>query len=345
MICAQLAEKLTRCAPRLPSRRSECALIRNWRFLLQAALSTALLLLLLRALDWGRLGALLVRVDRPTALAASAFVPILIGLLALRLRLFVRGQGIPISRRRALAITWAGQFFNSILPGSTGGDVLKVYELCRLAPDRKAAAAVAVIVDRLSALAALAVLGAIGICIAVRTGLRFPPELERWLAEWWWVVACGVLASGLGLLAVLRSAFFRDRLRQVRDSLRRAATPGPALVGAIVLAFAIHALSVGSFWLFARALGLSLTYPQALAIVPTVMILLLLPVTVNGHGLRELLLISCFGAFQVTLADGSRAAVRDVVLALSVLLVSNDLLWCLPGGFAYLWVRYQPADS
>ncbi len=312
---------------------------RKWRFLLQGAVSGVLVFLLVRELDWARLSALLARADRSTALAASALVPILIGLLALRLRLFVRGQGIPISRRRALAITWAGQFFNGILPGSTGGDVLKIYELCRLAPDRKAAAAVAVIVDRLSALAALAVLGAVGIFIAAQTGVRFPPELGRWLADWWWIVACGVLAGGLGLLAVLRSAFFRDRSRQVRDSLRRAATPGPALVGATVLAFAIHALSIGSFWLFARALGLSLTYPQALAIVPTVMILLLLPVTVNGHGLRELLLISYFSALHVTLADGSSAAVPDVVLALSVLLVSNDLLWCLPGGVACLFLK------
>ena len=84
------------------------------------------------------------------AIPASALVALLITLLALRWRIFLRQQGLELPFSTIFSLTWAGQFFNSVLPGSTGGDVVKIYQLCRLAPDRKAAAAATVVVDRLA---------------------------------------------------------------------------------------------------------------------------------------------------------------------------------------------------
>lgn len=312
---------------------------RNWRFLLQVAISAALVLLLVRALDWARLAELLARTDHGLALAASLLVPVVIGLLALRLRLLVRAQGIPLTVGRAIGLTWAGQFFNSVLPGSTGGDVLKIYELCRLAPTQKTAAAVSILVDRLSALLALLVLAAAGLGVALQQGVRLPPEFAGWGADRWWLWLLAALLGGAALVLLLRHPALRRRFLQLRGALRAALAPSTTLLAVGALAFAIHGLSIAGFWLFARALGLSLSYPQALAIVPAVMFLLLLPVTVNGHGLREVLLIAFFGALGITIGAGASAATTDVVLALSALLVANDLLWCLPGGVAYLLLR------
>ncbi len=105
---------------------------------------------------------LLQSVDLRLAAAASALVLPLIILLALRWMIFLRQQKISVSFPTVAALTWAGQFFNSVLPGSTGGDVVKIMQICRLVPDRKPEAASSVILDRLTALAALAGLALFG---------------------------------------------------------------------------------------------------------------------------------------------------------------------------------------
>ncbi len=69
----------------------------------------------------------------------------------------------------------------------------------------------------------------------------------------------------------------------------------------------------------------------------------MLPVTVNGHGLREVLLIYYFKSLHIGLTSRPGAEAQEVVVALSVLLVVNDFLWNLPGGLYYL-MRKQRKD-
>src|SRR3712207_9577460 len=65
-----------------------------------------------------------------------------------RWEIFLQQQKLALPFGTTLALTWAGQFFNSCLPGSTGGDLVKIFQLCRFWPQRKAAAASTVVADR-----------------------------------------------------------------------------------------------------------------------------------------------------------------------------------------------------
>lgn len=108
------------------------------------------------------------------------------------------------------------------------------------------------------------------------------------------------------------------------------------LLGAVFLAFAIHLLNFLTIYLFARALHIPISYGQVLLMMPVVLFLVLLPVTINGHGLREVLLIGYFGYLGITAAGTSGAQVRETAVALSLLAVANDLFWSAPGGLIYL---------
>ena len=68
--------------------------------------------------------------------------------------------------------------------------------------------------------------------------------------------------------------------------------------------------------------------------------LVMMPITVNGHGLREVLLIFYFGKLGLGLADHSSMGVQETAIAFSALLVANDLLWSLPGG-AWYFLRFK----
>jgi uncharacterized protein (TIRG00374 family) len=291
----------------------------------------------LRKVDWSALSAVLTRLHPGWALAGWALTSLLIVGLALRWQIFLREQKIELPFATILSLTWAGQFFNSFLPGSTGGDVVKVYQLCRLVPDRKAAAAATVFVDRLSAFLALLVLAVIAMTIdPVPLRLLSAQSLSLRTLSWILFLGIAALAGAALLFRTLRSTFWGGRLVRTLVAAKNNLSFNRRLLAAVFLAFAIHLINFFIAYLFARALGISITYLQVLVIVPVVIFLLMLPVTINGHGLRELLLISYFTHMGITLSGHPESGAREIAIAWSFLLVTNDLLWSIPGGIWYL---------
>ena len=287
---------------------------------------------------------LLRSVDLRLAACAWTLVLPLILLLALRWRLFLHQQAIPVPIRTVTALTWAGQFFNSILPGSTGGDIVKIYQMCRLYPERKAAAATSVIVDRLIALVALMALALFGLWNGLPRevmGLTTLPSVPPWLVAA--MIGVSALTAFLGW-RFLRKGRASEVVLRLLAPLKLALTPNRYLAVGIGLAVMVHLLNFLCFYLFARSLGIEITYGQVLLVVPILLLCVLVPVTVNGHGLREALLIYYFTLLHISVAGQTEAHTPETVVALSALLVGNDLLWSLPGGIFYLAVlRKQPA--
>lgn len=285
-------------------------------------------------MNWSGLGAALVGVDARWAALAWSLSLAVIGGLALRWQLFLRRQDVRLPFKTIFSLTWAGQFFNSFLPGSTGGDLVKIYQLCRLVPDRKAVGAATVIADRLSAVAALLILAAVAVTVEPAplhflSGVALP--VKTMLAGLLMLSAAGWIA-----FRVLRPSTLVARLRSILVACKGVLAFNTTLAAAFLLAFAIHLLNFLIVYLFARALGLSLTFPQILAMMPVILFLLMVPATINGHGLRELLLIAYFSYLGITLHGHADSGVQEQAVALSLLIVANDLLWSLPGGLWYL---------
>ena len=67
----------------------------------------------------------------------------------------VRAQDLPFTIPDALRLGFIGFFFNAVMPGSVGGDIIKAAFLAREKPDRKTVAVATVIMDRVIALWAL----------------------------------------------------------------------------------------------------------------------------------------------------------------------------------------------
>ena len=302
-------------------------------FILRALISAALIGLVVRKLDWAAVWINLGRADW-RLLSIAAVLPILpIFILSVRWHLFIRQQGISVSAKNVFFLTWAGQFFNSVLPGSTGGDFVKIFHLCRIAPDHRPGAVASVVVDRLTALAALLVLAVISL-------IRQPiPRLpEGWSIPSW--LSAG--AAGITMFAVVVAFLLRHRLpvrmllSKFLDALKIGLKPGIPLAAGFALSFAIHLFCFFHFFLLAYALGLRISYSDTLIIMPVLLLLMLVPITVNGHGLRELILIYYFQALDLLPASGAGTGTTAFVISLSMLIIANDLLWSLPGGIFYM---------
>jgi glycosyltransferase 2 family protein len=71
-------------------------------------------------------------------------------------------QGVKLSFKYTTLLTYIGVAFNTILPGSFGGDMIRLFQIFKKLPANKSAAILSSIVDRLSGLAAILLI----ICIA-----------------------------------------------------------------------------------------------------------------------------------------------------------------------------------
>jgi uncharacterized protein (TIRG00374 family) len=285
------------------------------------------------------------RLDYQWALAAwSLGVFVVIGNAA-RWRIFLRKQGIEIPFSTVLSLSWAGQFFNSMLPGSIGGDAVKIVQICRLVPDRKAAAAATIFVDRFTAFVLLGLLAAGAFALD-------PTPLTTLLAHFnvlsativWLLPALFVAAIALWLvLRRLRLTHWGGRVFRTLAAVRENLHFDRRLLAAVSLAIVIHLLTFFVAYSLAKALQIQITYLQVIVIGSAVAFCIALPVTINGHGLREFLLVAYFTQVGLTSsADGGNMA-REVAIAWSLLAVINDLLWSVPGGIWYLMrLRARP---
>ena len=92
-----------------------------------------------------------------------------------------------------LSLTWLGQFCNTFLPGSTGGDVVKFYRVCRLAPNSKTAGFAALVADRLVALVALVLLAGTALALGDHSVFtQFTDASVHGMNHLWLVEACSL---------------------------------------------------------------------------------------------------------------------------------------------------------
>ena len=96
----------------------------------------------------------------------------------------------------------------------------------------------------------------------------------------------------------------------------------------------VQALRIAQAWMLGRSLGIDAPLTAYIAFVPVILLIMLLPITVNGLGTRPGGLRVAFGLVGV---DAARA------LALSVLFAGLGLVGNLPGGLLYAAGR--PAKS
>ncbi|MEM9607411.1 MAG: lysylphosphatidylglycerol synthase transmembrane domain-containing protein [Actinomycetota bacterium] len=219
--------------------------------------------------------------------------------------------GVPSTFRQLAPHHFAGQLLSSVLPSTIGGDALRTHRLARSSGDG-ARSFTSVVLDRLSGWAVLPVVSLLA--FALNPGLLRLGAATVWAA----IVSIGALAVlALLLLAVgpPSGAPLRGRLQRWGSTLRSSLhavrlRPGSA-IEPLVLSVASTLMLVAAGYLAARALGIGLSPTAAMAILPVVLMIQVIPIGIGGLGLRE-------GALVVLLAPLGIAAAQAVVLGLAI---------------------------
>jgi uncharacterized membrane protein YbhN (UPF0104 family) len=238
-------------------------------------------------------------------------------LSALRWRLTAARLGIGLERWAAVREYYLSQIVNQVLPGGMLGDAGRAYRARNEAG--LMASGQAVVFERLAGQLALFALFAAGVA-----GTQLVPggfEGPRWLLP---------LTLGLSLcilfvapLTALRpSGRVSSALRSLRASFAHTVLAPEVRGHQCALSIGTALCNIAAFACCAAAVGLPLSPPAALVLVPLVLLSMLIPLTVSGWGLRE-----GAAAALLPLAGGSSAAALAASMAFGIAI----LLAALPG--------------
>jgi glycosyltransferase 2 family protein len=220
-----------------------------------------------------------------------------------------------------LRLLWIGAFFNNFLPGRTGGDVVRAYGIARHAQD-KTPATLTVVVDR-----ALNLMALLGIAlIAIIWSPQVLPENMRDHALLIIVILCGMGLLGIGLLWILFEKV--TRLNRIVLFVRTLAQKPIQMTAAIGLAFLYQTTMILSNYIIALGLGLKLSPSIFFLVIPLTALATMVPISLNGWGLREGAYALSFQTFGVA---PELAITLSIVAALCMIGVSSI------GGLLYIF--------
>jgi uncharacterized protein (TIRG00374 family) len=239
------------------------------------------------------------------ALGLSTLVIILV---SWRLSLLLSTQGFGLPLAAAVRLSLIGAFFSAFLPGSSGGDVARMYFAARPHPGHGTEIVTVVAVDRaIGALSLLTLPGLVALGMVI-SGVALPPVFVGML----WLAGFGVMMVLATVLAAshqtLRTGtlWLLDRIRLGEHGRRAFSTIGAyrgavkAIGFAFVLSLVIQALVVLVMLLLARATGASSPTWAMLLAIPFGMLANAIPVTPGGIGIGEAAFAALFAAAGAT---------------------------------------------
>jgi glycosyltransferase 2 family protein len=237
-----------------------------------------------------------------------------------------------------LRIFFVSSFVSNFVP-SVAADMYRAYALARH-DVRLAESTASVLMDRVLGVLSMAVVGAVALPFAA--GMADAQGLAIGLA----LVFAGCAAAGAvvfserAALAAQRAAAMVpwNRLRgmtvALTDAVRRYARHHGELLRVLLMSVLVQGARILQAWCLGRSLGIELPLATYFALLPMIMLVMQVPITVNGFGTTQV----AFDRLFVPAGAGEAQT-----FALSILFLALGIIGSLPGGVLYAMTSGRPA--
>ena len=314
--------------------------------LAKTAVAIASILVLGFAVDWrDSVERLLTAAPGWIALAVALAVAALL-LSAWRWERLLRILGPRLGLHAALKVYWVGSLFGNLLPSTVGGDVVRLSLVRKRVGLTNATASIAV--ERLTGLVMLFVVALLALVPGAAATML---DQQRW---WLFAGLAGVLFAGVlavalvpqQLTAATGSRVRRRLLRfpRILKLLDKGQGFAQALLayrrspGSLVVTLGLSALFYGILglfqWALLHAVGAEIGLLQAAIAVPLVILVNLLPISINGLGVTE----GAFVLLYSRLGVPAEIALSAAILRRLVIVATTSI------GLVY-WYRLDPLSS
>jgi uncharacterized protein (TIRG00374 family) len=268
---------------------------------------------------------------------------------ALKWYILLKAQGVTVPLKALTNYTFVGFFFNNFLPANVGGDVMRGFGLARYT-ERKAEAAVSVIVDRIIGLLAFMFTALVAALIAVNILPATDPALAQNLTQIEIIAVLGMVGMMVGFAMILSHRLRRQvgtiftirflrPLKPLYDHLSNAFGAYRSQYAALLWAFLVGVITVLLTGLVDIAIVAGL-HGQVDPIYiflfnPIIAIALIAPISIGGLGTGSLLYVYFYGLVGVP---------ETLAFALSLVKQAVVYVGSLPGGVLWLQTRGRPAS-
>jgi uncharacterized protein (TIRG00374 family) len=262
-------------------------------FIGKAVVSIALIWYLLSTTEFSAVFASLTSAS-PFWLLLS-FVTLILGkiITSYRWQVLLKAQDIDIPLRFLIGSVFVGQFFNSFLPTTIGGDAMRAYDTASMSKD-STKSVVSVFADRLIGVFALALLALLALVLGFTSGQDvsfyvLPVLLLFFLCSFGILLLFNErLLAFLGkLLGLLRLNKVANKLEEAYQSINILKKEPGVLVLAFLASLVLQINVILFYYFIGVSLDLGVSFLYFAMIVPVALVVLLVPFSINGIGIRE----------------------------------------------------------
>jgi uncharacterized protein (TIRG00374 family) len=233
---------------------------------------------------------------------------------------------------------FVGYAAGQVLPTSIGGDAVRIAAHARRRPDAKGEAAGAVLMERVLGSAGTLVLVAVGLVLAI--GRYDNIQLLIWFELAFVVFVLGLFAL---LFSRRTNAWLQERggsrrlaraFRSVWLALHGYREKTGVLWLVLAVTVGLQFARIIAIWLCGEAVGLNISPLVYIVMGPLLFLVMMVPFTINGLGVREAFFIAFLARFDVS---------ADAAFATGFLFYAVTVATSIPGGVILLWQSVRPS--
>jgi glycosyltransferase 2 family protein len=312
------------------------------RLALQVAVSGGLIAYLLWLVDVDRTVSLIASSNPAYVVAAVAIFLVTTWGMSWRWQLLLASKGIHEPLGWLTKLYFVSYAAGQVLPTSIGGDAVRIVEHARRRPAARGETVAAVLMERAVGAAGTLLLVALGLAVVAGRfeNLRLVVWVELAFAAV--IVLAAVLLFSRRTSRHLVDTVFplgrRIRLERPLSTLYLAMhgyRSRPGVLAFVLLAtLAVQLPRFGAIWLCGEAVGIAMSPLPYLLLGPLLFLVMMVPFTINGLGVREAFFVAYLAQFDVS---------ADAAFATGFLFYVVTVVASLPGALILLWRSVRPA--
>ena len=267
------------------------------------------------------------------------YMYILISMLILFLQLIIANfrwylvlkyLSTPVSISTLYSYLWVGNFFNQALPSSVSGDALRVFYLHKNSNTSINRSTLSVVLDRVT--------GVTGLVLLIVLSIPFLYTITGFSNVFISIISFIVLL----ILAIVALAsmdlFFKifphwkiiNIAHRFSKQARMLFLSKYIGLGLVLISMVVHFLSIVSVFFLAKSMSIQVEFINILLIIPIAILLMTIPVSIAGWGIREGVIVGGLGYVGMGIENS---------LALSIMFGLLVLVFSLPGMFIWFAIR------
>lgn len=284
----------------------------------RVGVSLALMGVIFYRMDLGQLVGLMRGADVRFLAMATGLVVVGLVIGAYRWQRLLTALGILVPLRTLVASYFVGLFFNNFLPTSMGGDVVRIYDVAQYSR-RPSASAASVIAERALSSLAQGLIALLGLALGYDVARRFSGEIMALFA-----VLCLILLVLLfGDRWGRRIALLKGKVREALASISFCLRDKSLALRVVFISLLFHAVIVLINYAILEALGAHVSLIYCFLVIPIILFITLLPVSINGLGIREWAYIYFFGRLGLSMTEAVAASLMFFFLLILVSLIGG----------------------